>query len=438
MKTFPTALCTPSLVVLLASLATGCGDDGSPHDSVSAGETTSDTDTGTSASATMPSSMTSPDSTDGSTTDDATTRDSSSGDDETATAGACAVTPGDWSAPDWEDHVGTEVTLRAALADLVGAPLMRGAETGDVSISSLADLTGPFEAGTPSLASVTHAGFEVAVMNSLEEFFDAIEAGPNDLMSEGLWAPGDAGGIWGDSDRGINEGGIEVRQIVDKGMFGGGAFVHHALLLTEGTLDAETIDRLAYIWGNNADLDPADENAPLRNTANYSFRQGFHADMAAALTAAKAYAEDPECDAERDEAIVEFFRLWETSVMSRVVYYINQMAVRLTTASTQDDFAEALHQLAEGLGLAAGFHGLPDPRSGPLAGAGRLITDDELDEILDALGFDMNDQGASTTGTFVESLPAFEDAQSAAEAVMRDTYGVDQATIATWRTPTSG
>lgn len=438
MKTTSFAASTVSLTLFVAAFTVACGDDGSP-DGTSAGETESSSDTdGPTTSATTATTV--PTSTTGTTDDDATdTLDGSTTDVETGTdtASACSVVDA-WSAPDWEANVATEVTLRTALADLVGSPLMRGAETGDVNLSGLTDLTGPFEAGRPSLASVTHGGFEAAVANSFEEFFDAIEAGPNDLMTGGMWAPGDAGGIWGDSDRGINEGGIEVRQIVDKGLFGGGAFYHHALLLTEGTIDGETIDRIAYIWGNNAELDPENEDDPLVHTANYSHRQGFHADMVAALTAAKAYAEDPGCGDERDAAVVEFFRLWETSTMSRVVYYINQMSVRLTTATTQDEFAEALHQLAEGLGLAAGFHGLPDPSSGPLAGAGRIIEDAEIDDILDALGFDPADQGSSTTGTYVESLPAFETAQSDSEAVIRDVYGVDQGTIATWRTPTPG
>jgi hypothetical protein len=429
MKTTALAVSTLLLSFSAAGL-TGCGGDDGGSESGADTESTSETDTSPSTTATTTATTTSSPTTTSAEDSTGTTDEPT----DTDTASGCTVRPGDWTAPDWENHVGAEMTLRTELAALVGAPLMRGAETGDVTLSNLSELTDAFEA---HLAAATHDGFQAAVTNSLEEFFDVIEAGPRDLMTEGNWAPGPDGGIWGDSDRGINEGGIEVRQIVDKGLFGGGAFYFHALQLTEGTIDEETLDRIAYIWGNNADLDPEGDD-PLVGTANYSFRQGFHADMAAALTAAKAYAGDAACDEERDAAIIEFFRIWETSVMSRVVYYVNQMAVRLAVATTPDEFAEALHQLAEGLGLASGFHGLPHPTAGPLVGAGRVIGDQEIEDILDALGFDMLDQGSSTTGTFVESLPNYEAAQSATEAVIRDTYGVDQATIATWRTPTPG
>ena len=433
MKT--TALTTSTLFLTLSAtgLLSGCGDDGAP-----ATGSASDTDTGADTDTTGTAPTTGPTTTpmnDESTGPGPTTTDPDS-ETDTDTASGCSVRPGEWSAPDWDAHVVAEMALRNQLADLAGGSgIMRNAENGTVQLTGVSDLTDAF---VGDLAAATHPGFTAAIDSSFQEFYDAVSAGPNELMTDGMWDPGPNGGIWGDSNRGIDEGGIENRQIVDKGLFGAGAFYHHALLLTEGDLDDETFDKIAYIWGNNAALVPDDPDAPLVTSANYSYRQGFHAAMAEQLIAAKAYAQDAECTAERDAAVVEFFRLWETSMMSRVVYYINQMAVRLAVAETRDNFAEALHQLAEGLGLAAGFHGLPDPRSGPLAGAGRLVTDQEVEDILDALGFDMNDQGSSTTGTFVESLPAFETAQGASEAVIRDTYGVDQATIATWRTPTAG
>ena len=36
------------------------------------------------------------------------------------------------------------------------------------------------------------------------------------LKSEGAWTPGEAGGLWGDDARGINEGGLEVRQLIER------------------------------------------------------------------------------------------------------------------------------------------------------------------------------------------------------------------------------
>jgi hypothetical protein len=314
---------------------------------------------------------------------------------------------------------------------------MRGAETGTVTIEGVEDLTTPYTAGTPSLASITNPGFQDLLDASFDEFVSVIAVGPADLVNGGgAWAPGPDGGIFGDTNRGLNEGGIEVRQIVDKGLFSAGGLYYHATTLTEGEITAATIDQIAAAWGTNEALAIDGEQD---DSANYSQQHGFYAQMAAALTAAKAYASDTECDAERDEAITEFFTLWETSLMSRFTFYVNAMAVALAAAASDTELADGLHELGEGLGLVTGFYGLPDPASGPLSGGARIITDAQIEAILEtALGMNLEDLGASTTGTFVESLPAYETAQSDAEAVLMEVYDVDAATIAMWRNPTPG
>ena len=58
-----------------------------------------------------------------------------------------------------------------------------------------------------------------------------------------------------------------------------------------------------------------------RKVANYSKGMGFHAPIAKTLTDAKAYAADPKCTAERDAAIVAFFRQWEQSMLARFMFY---------------------------------------------------------------------------------------------------------------------
>ena len=55
-----------------------------------------------------------------------------------------------------------------------------------------------------------------------------------------------------------------------------------------------------------------------------------------------------------------------------------------------------------------------------------------------SFGADLDDLGASTTGTFVESLPALETALEEVEAVVVETYGVDAATVSGYAMPTPG
>lgn len=348
---------------------------------------------------------------------------------------ACQVAP--WSAPDWDANAASALALRGQLDMLAGDATMRGAETGAVAVDDVSVLTEVWEAGDPSLASAVNPGFEPIVQDVFEEFVEVIAAGEQDLMDDMLtmWMPGPDGGIWGESDRGIDEGGLEVRQLLEKGGYGGGINYAYAMSLTEGEIDAATIDAIAAIWGTNADLDPMGD---LTDGASYSYQMGFHGAMAEALAAAKSHAADPACTAERDEAVVTFFRLWEQSMLARLVFYGNRAEGKLLMAADQSGFADVLHDLGEGLGVAVGFYGLPDPGAGPLAGAGRTITDADLDAIAEAFRLDLTDLGASQTGTFLESLPEYETAVGEAEGVVMDVYGVDAATIQTYAMPTPG
>lgn len=354
--------------------------------------------------------------------------------DTTGEPVVCEVAPGDWDAPDWEANTVDALALRAQLDTLTGDATMRGAETGAVMITDVADLTAVWD-GTPSLAAVANPGFAPIVDDAFAEFVDVIAAGDNDLIDAmNNWDPGPAGGIWGDSDRGINEGGLEVRQLVDKGGYSGGVNYAYAVSLTEGDITPATIDAIAAIWGNNAVLDTKD----LTDGANYSYQMGFHGDMAAALADAKAYAADEACEAELEAALVTFFNNWEQSMAARLVFYGNRAEGKLVTAMTDSDFADVLHDLAEGIGVLAGFYGLPDPASGPLSDGARIVTDADIEAAMAAFGVDLTDLGLSTTGLFVESLPNLEAANTAAEMVVMDVYGVDAAGIVSYIMPTPG
>jgi hypothetical protein len=372
--------------------------------------------------------------TDGGSGDGATSDAMDATVDGADTVAAGCATPGAWSAPDWSSNAATALALRAQLDTLVGDPTMRGAETGTVSVT-LEDLMAAWD-GDPSLAAAANPGYVPVVEAAFAEFLDALAAGDQELLDAGgLWMPGAAGGVWGDDDRGINEGGLEVRQLVDKAGFAGSLMYHYAVTLTEGEITPATLDAIAAAWGTNAELDATGE---LTDAAGYSYDMGFHGEMATALTAAKAYADDPMCVAERDDAIVTFFQLWERTAVARTVFYGNRAAGKLLAATTGTEFAGVLHDLGEGVGITAGFRGLPEATAGPLAGASRILTDADVDAIMAAYGVDLDDLGASTTGQLLESLPALEAANETVAGVAMDVYGLDAATVAGWIMPTPG
>jgi len=348
----------------------------------------------------------------------------------------CSVAvPTGWSAPAWDDNAAEALAVRAQL-DVLVSETMRAAEEGTATVDDIADLQEPFEGGVPSLATLTTTAYRPIVDDAFQEFVELVAAGQQDLIDdEGTWSPGEHGGIFGEGMRGLNEGGLEVRQIVDKGLFGGGALYNYALTLTAGDIEPGTVDALAAAWGANASLDPAGE---LTDSANYSQQMGFHAEIGGALIAAKAYAADPMCDEQRDQALRDFFGAWELSMLARLVYYTNEALAATTLATSDTEIADALHELGEGLGLGLGFYGVPAPASGPMSSGARVITDADIEAIAAALGVDIADLGASTTGTLIESVPNFEAARDDVEAAVQDAFGLEPADIQEFRDPTPG
>lgn len=347
----------------------------------------------------------------------------------------CRVTPGTWTAPDFATNGADALALRAQLDKLTGTMTMRGAETGAVVVDEVADLEAVYDAGTPVLSAKVHASANTVMDDAFADFVAAVTAGQQDLIDNTGWAPGANGGLFSTTRKAaFNIGAIELRQIVDKGLFGGGALYPYALGLTEGTITEATIDAMAAAWGTNPTLD----STVVTDSADYSFRMGFHAKVAKALTDAKAYASSADCTTERDAALVTFFRTWEQALFARVVFYANAGVSKLATATTDDQRADALHEFSEGLGLAIGFKGLPSPASGPLAGAGRTITDSDILAILSAVGVDSANLSASTTGTFVVDTGAFQTGVTAVENRVKLVYQLTDSDIVFYRTPTGG
>lgn len=444
---------TPFTSLLLAALvlpacADDVGSDGTDGtESESETEDTSGNPTSNSMSATEAMTMTAPTTTepdpDSSGTESSGTTDTDpTGTEDTSSTGepvVCELKGGAaWEAPDWEANTVDALAVRAALDALVGDALMRGSETDAVELTGVQQLEEAWEAG-PNLSTIANPEFATFVALVFEEFVSVIEAGEQDLIDvNGDWDPGPAGGVWGDSDRGINEGGLEVRQFVDKGSFGGGLLYAWAAAQTEGEIDAATIDAIAAVWGNNAALDPMSMETPLTDAANYSYQMGFHGVMVAALADAKHFAADPACNEERDAALLTFFANWEQSMLARTIFYGNRAAGKLLAAETDTQFADVLHDLGEGLALSVGFVGLPTPATGPLSGNSRVITDDQVIDLLDAYGIDLDAPGSSTTGVLLESLPNLETANETAQGVVMDAYGVDAAAIQSYLMPTAG
>lgn len=351
------------------------------------------------------------------------------------TTPTCMVTPAAWDAPSFMTNAAAALAVRAQIDMLTGDPLMRGAENGTVTVDMVSDLEAVYNAGTPVLSSQVQPALDAVMDDAFAEFVAIVAAGQVDLIDANGWSPGANGGLFSTTRKaGFNAGAIEVRQIVDKGLFVGAMF-NHALKLTEGTIDAAKIDAMAAAWGSNATLD----SATRTDSANYSFAMGFHAKIAKNLTDAKAYAADSKCTAERDAALRAFFQNWEQSMYARGLFYANRGPSGIASATTDDQRATALHEVAEGLGLIFGFYGLPNPASGPFASGVRKVSDADIDAILTSLGVSRTDLAASTMGpNYLDNAlggnsQPWQDGVIAAENKIKMIYALSDADIMAYR-----
>lgn len=187
-------------------------------------------------------------------------------------------------------------------------------------------------------------------------------------------APNGEGGLLG--TRLLDENGLELEQMIEKGSFGAGLYNHALAILSEPATEA-SIDQLVRIFGAEPTFDPEE----TRFSANYAKRRsdntartGFLYNAEVSLIAAKAaIAAGPQYNSEFQNAISTFLINWEASNFATVIYYAN--ATKTLIQNAGDDpvaLGNAMHAYSEAVGFTEGFKGIATKR----------ITDNEIDQIL--------------------------------------------------------
>lgn len=277
-----------------------------------------------------------------------------------------------------EDLVVTELgTLTAALNNAEAAAPNAGLTSIDYPVT---------------LASITEPTYKSLIEGWLPELVNAA----ND--SEGFINPGlgnipdgsSQGGLLG--TRLLDEYGLELEQMIEKGSFGAGLY-NHALTVVnniksgeEGFTDSGAIDRLVEIHGTQPSFDVSEVTAAAkysRRRSDLTAQTGFFFDIKTNLITAKAAMEAGNAfDLERNAALDEFLLNWEKSNFATVIFYckstIDQLNIAFQLADgEQRDTAlgNAMHAYAEGVAFAHGFKRMSI----------KQITDSEIDFILSEL-----------------------------------------------------
>ena len=272
----------------------------------------------------------------------------------------------------YEANVTVEATVINELAAMTSAA--NSAEAGAQGAENISAIDHP---GT--LSSVTLPSYRKLVADWLVELVAAANS-PTGFQNPGTGSPeeGEEGGLLG--SRLLDENGLELEQMVEKGAFGA-ALYNHALTVINGDLsDASAIDQLVEIHGTSPTFDPSKTTAAAtysRRRSNQNTETGFFYDIRTALITARAAIEGGSAfEAERDQALADYLLAWEKSNFATVIYYCNSTKVQLQEAGKDPAaLGNAMHAYAEGVAFAHGFRGLSN----------KMITDAQIDRVLELL-----------------------------------------------------
>lgn len=288
--------------------------------------------------------------------------------------------PGSYDSPSYDTNTVVERDVRTRFKAFLQP--MRDAEANLAIKPTAAELTALYEAGSPSLRSLSSSYYQTKVDALIAAF--AAAAG-------NTWTPtappSGPGGKYGANI--FSADGTDLRQAIEKGLFAA-AFYRHALTLLDAPITESTIDRSIASFGAHASFpgDTAAAQNPDEFSAAYAKRRdkrdpqnpGVYLRFKnAAIQARAAIAAGDGCIAERDQALQAMRGEWERALAATTIYYFNDTIKKLSaTAPTAADLAAGLHGYGEGVGFIHGFRTLPAQQ--------RIITDAQIDDFLSLVG----------------------------------------------------
>lgn len=271
----------------------------------------------------------------------------------------------------------TEAGVRSQLAQLTST--MKAGRNQGTTVSENDLRTNFTTSGVSASLKDLSTNYYAGLINDAEGWLANLAAASGNSYTPGT--PMGDGGVFGGYL--FDENGMELEQLVEKGLFGA-ALYNHALTLLNGDFDEGTANQLVEIFGANPDFPNSDkgENHPEPDVfmAKYAARRdkndgnGLYTQiktafikLQAAIAAGEDYTED------RDEAIAEIKDLWEKASAATVINYCHSTISKLSaTSPSEADQGAALHAYSEAVGFLYGWYQISEKR----------ITDAEIEEIL--------------------------------------------------------
>lgn len=285
------------------------------------------------------------------------------------------------NAYDGTDFSATTTAEAAVLSQLsaLTAEAKRGRQGETVTFESLENL---YAAGNPSVEAVSTTYYAEKLTGNGGWFGELASASGGSVYMPG--EPQGQGGTLGGYL--FDENGLEMEQIVEKGLFGA-ALYNHATTLFSPQMTAGQVDQALAIFGatpafSNSGSSNVSSEVRDRFMANYAARRdkndgnGLYSQMKAAFLKLQAATKaGQEYQEEKEEAISEVKLLWEKANAATIINYCHATISRLSaTNPTPADVGAALHAYSEAVGFLHGWRTIPQED--------KRISDAQIDQLL--------------------------------------------------------
>lgn len=285
------------------------------------------------------------------------------------------VIPDTYDGSDFNTNAAVEGAVRSQLSTFVGKA--KEGRTPGVTVSA-SELSQLFTTGTPSIENITTSYYAGRV----EGWITELAAASGGTYTAGT--PSGEGGVLGSYL--FDENGLELEQLLDKGLYGA-AMYNHAISLVDGTnLTPATVDRLVQIFGAHPDFPNTNNSGAATNPdqflANYTARrdkndgEGLYTQIKTAfITLQAALQAGDQYNDERDAALQDLLDLWEKANAATIINYCHQTIDKLSATNlTDDQIGSGLHSYSEAVGFLHGWRTIPAEY--------KTITDAEIEQLL--------------------------------------------------------
>ncbi|TAE22735.1 MAG: hypothetical protein EAZ92_15545 [Candidatus Kapaibacterium sp.] len=313
--------------------------------------------------------------------------------------------PQSYDSTTFRTNATTELRLKSTLVAFVDSAKTGRIQGRKVTVQTLQSL---YTSGSPSLSDITTAWYRPRMATYITELANASGTSYDPARTP---AQNGQGGVFGIGSGAylFDENGLEMEQMIEKGLFGA-ALYNHALTLVAGDMPLANVDKFLAIYGASPSFrnsDNVSKHGAERDffSAAYSARRcdnstsGLYRAMQrdfiklqAAVKAGSRYSND------RRAAIDSLLLNWERTNAATVINYCIAVTTTMSkTTTTLDERARALHAYGECVGFLTGWRTVSRKR----------ITDAQIDQYLALLKAPID--GTPTSFQFitdpVSSLP---------------------------------